>query len=40
MMTTHPQRWAGDFFSWSVELVMQNAKNVVKKWKIRKNNQK
>lgn len=36
MMTTHPQRWAGGFVSWSVELAMQNAKNVVKKRIIKK----
>jgi hypothetical protein len=32
MMTFHPQRWHDNMFDWSKELVMQNAKNVIKKW--------
>jgi hypothetical protein len=32
MMTFHPQRWHDNIFDWSKELVMQNAKNVVKRW--------
>jgi hypothetical protein len=32
MMTFHPQRWHDNLFDWSKELVMQNAKNVIKKW--------
>jgi hypothetical protein len=30
MLTMHPQRWAGGFLPWLVELVWQNAKNSVK----------
>ncbi len=30
MMTTHPQRWNDDILPWSVELVFQNIKNIVK----------
>lgn len=36
MITTHPQRWTDGIISWSVELAMQSAKNVVKKRMIRK----
>jgi hypothetical protein len=32
MMTFHPQRWHDDLFNWTRELVLQNAKNVVKRW--------
>lgn len=32
MMTFHPQRWHDDSISWMKELVMQNIKNVVKKY--------
>jgi hypothetical protein len=32
MMTFHPQRWSDSFGPWLKELVMQNAKNVVKRW--------
>ena len=31
MITTHPQRWSDDAFSWSREFVSQNIKNVIKK---------
>jgi len=31
MFTFHPQRWNNNFLKWSKELVLQNAKNVVKK---------
>ena len=31
MMTFHPQRWSGNMFDWTRELVMQRAKNVVKR---------
>lgn len=30
MITTHPQRWTDNFFQWTKELLVQNAKNVVK----------
>lgn len=30
MITVHPQRWSDEFLPWIKELVMQNAKNVVK----------
>ena len=31
MMTTHPQRWSTNFIDWSIELVMQNSKNLIKR---------
>ena len=31
MITTHPQRWTDNGFAWLKELVLQNAKNVVKR---------
>ncbi|MDY8136887.1 hypothetical protein [Aquimarina sp. 2201CG5-10] len=31
MFTFHPQRWNDNFIKWSKELILQNAKNVVKK---------
>lgn len=31
MMTTHPQRWNNGIVPWTKELVLQNAKNLVKK---------
>jgi hypothetical protein len=31
MMTFHPQRWHDNVYSWSKELVLQNAKNVIKR---------
>ena len=40
MMTTHPQRWTDGIISWCVELAMQSAKNVVKKWVIKKDDRK
>lgn len=36
MMTTHPQRWNSGFLAWLKELSVQNAKNVVKYFLIRK----
>jgi hypothetical protein len=32
MFTMHPQRWHDSIIPWTKELVMQNAKNVVKRW--------
>jgi hypothetical protein len=32
MMTFHPQRWHDSVFPWAKELIMQNAKNVIKKY--------
>jgi hypothetical protein len=32
MMTVHPQRWTDDPFQWTKELVLQNVKNVVKRF--------
>jgi len=32
MCTMHPQRWHDSLLPWTKELVMQNAKNVVKRW--------
>ena len=39
MITTHPQRWNGDYGSWLYELFAQNTKNVAKllSLKLRKN---
>jgi hypothetical protein len=31
MMTTHPQRWAGNIWEWMRELVVQRVKNIIKK---------
>ena len=31
MQNIHPQRWSDDWWGWTQELVMQNAKNQVKK---------
>lgn len=36
MITTHPQRWFDFGFGWLKELVMQNAKNIVKAVIVRK----
>lgn len=30
MITTHPQRWTNNIFSWATELILQNSKNIVK----------
>lgn len=30
MITTHPQRWNNGTFKWTMELVMQNSKNLIK----------
>lgn len=35
MFTFHPQRWTDEPLPWLRELVMQNAKNVVKRWVVR-----
>ena len=32
MFNFHPQRWHDDHFKWSREIVVQNAKNVVKRF--------
>jgi|APSaa5957512576_1039674.scaffolds.fasta_scaffold436078_1 hypothetical protein len=32
MMTFHTQKWHDSFFPWAKELIMQNAKNVIKKY--------
>jgi len=37
MFTMHPQRWHDSIVPWTKELVMQNAKNVVKRWFLVKN---
>jgi len=36
MMTFHPQRWTDQPLPWLKELVMQNAKNVVKRWIVKR----
>lgn len=38
MITTHPQRWSDSFVPWMRELVLQNAKNMVKRLMIMRNN--
>lgn len=38
MITTHPQRWNDSFGPWMCELVLQNAKNLVKRLMIMRNN--
>lgn len=38
MFTTHPQRWNDGFGPWICELALQNAKNMVKRLKIIRNN--
>jgi len=37
MFTFHPQRWHDNKFLWTKELVLQNAKNIVKKYVIEQN---
>ncbi|HYX05764.1 MAG TPA: hypothetical protein VE912_03445 [Bacteroidales bacterium] len=32
MITVHPQRWTRSPLLWTKELVLQNLKNVVKRW--------
>ncbi len=32
MITVHPQRWNDNFVKWSNELIMQNIKNIIKKY--------
>ena len=34
MINVHPQRWNDDYVPWVKELVVQNFKNVTKKWMI------
>jgi len=36
MITTHPQRWTNKPTEWIQELLMQNIKNIVKKWIVNK----
>lgn len=38
MITTHPQRWTDNLLSWSMELIMQTIKNIVKRIIIIKRN--
>lgn len=38
MITTHPQRWNDSFVPWMRELLLQNAKNLVKRLMIVRNN--
>ena len=40
MMTTHPQRWNDNLLPWCKELVVQRAKNAVKRVIVGKNNRK
>lgn len=35
MMTFHPQRWHDDWIRWTQELLLQNAKNIVKRFLVR-----
>jgi hypothetical protein len=36
MFTFHPQRWTDKPVPWMQELVLQNVKNVVKRWIVRR----
>jgi len=36
MITVHPQRWTNNYLAWTKELVMQNLKNVVKFYVVKK----
>lgn len=36
MMTTHPQRWTDDKLLWLKELIIQNVKNLVKRFVVKK----
>jgi len=36
MITTHPQRWTNNMFQWTKELVVQEAKNIIKKMIVSK----
>lgn len=36
MITVHPQRWSNNFLSWTKELVLQNAKNRVKGFMVKR----
>lgn len=36
MMTTHPQRWSDDKLLWLKELIIQNVKNLVKRFVVKK----
>jgi hypothetical protein len=37
MLTFHPQRWTDSFFPWALELVIQNIKNIFKRYFLVKN---
>ena len=39
MFTFHPQRWTNNFFKWSNEFILQNAKNVTKYFIIKFRNE-
>lgn len=32
MLTSHPQRWTNNRVEWGKELIIQNTKNIIKKW--------
>ena len=32
VLTIHPQRWSDDFIPWTIELILQNIKNNIKKY--------
>lgn len=38
MITTHPQRWTENILEWGKELVVQNAKNIVKRFLVKNGN--
>lgn len=40
MITVHPQRWTDNFFEWIEELVMQNLKNIIKRFIVKRNTRK
>jgi len=37
MITMHPQRWHNNKFLWTKELILQNTKNIIKKYLFVKN---
>lgn len=39
MLNIHPQRWTDNYYFWAKELVLQNIKNVIKKFLVSRNKQ-
>lgn len=36
MITVHPQRWTDDYALWTKELILQNVKNIIKKYLVKR----